>query len=34
MYLRDFASPEGRLPSDFDELVRESFGDLVAAAAR
>jgi hypothetical protein len=33
MYLRDFASPEGVLPPDFDALVRESFGDLFAAAA-
>ena len=31
VYLRDFASPEGVLPEDFDELVRESFGDLFAA---
>jgi hypothetical protein len=29
MYLRDFASPEGTLPVDFDLLVRESFGDLI-----
>jgi hypothetical protein len=34
VYLRDFASPEGVLSVDFDELVRESFGDLLAAAAR
>ncbi len=31
VYLRDFANAEGALPSDFDELVRESFGDLLAA---
>ncbi len=30
MYLRDFASPDGILPLDFDSLVRESFGELVA----
>jgi hypothetical protein len=30
MYLRDFASPDGVLPPDFDGLVRESFGDLLA----
>ncbi len=30
VYLRDFASPKGVLPADFDELVRESFGDLLA----
>jgi hypothetical protein len=29
MYLRDFASPEGTLPLDFDLLVRESFGELI-----
>jgi hypothetical protein len=32
MYLRDFANPDGLLPRDFDSLVRESFGDLIAAA--
>jgi len=31
VYLRDFASPEGVLPADFDELVREAFGDLLVA---
>jgi len=30
MYLRDFAGPDGLLPADFDELVRQSFGGLVA----
>jgi hypothetical protein len=29
VYLRDFASAEGTLPADFDELVRESFGELL-----
>jgi hypothetical protein len=29
-YLRDFAGPDGLLPVDFDELVRQSFGGLVA----
>lgn len=33
VYLRDFASPEGVLSEDFDALVRESFGDLLEAAA-
>lgn len=31
VYLREFATPEGLLPSDFDALVRESFPELVAA---
>ncbi|HVM16357.1 MAG TPA: hypothetical protein VM290_02090, partial [Gaiellaceae bacterium] len=31
MYLREFASPDGLLPPDFDALVRESFGDLLTA---
>jgi hypothetical protein len=30
MYLRDFAGPDGLLPADFDALVRQSFGGLVA----
>jgi hypothetical protein len=30
MYLRDFAGPDGLLPVDFDGLVRQSFGGLVA----
>lgn len=30
MYLRDFAGPDGLLPVDFDDLVRQSFGALVA----
>ena len=29
VYLREFASPDGSLPLDFDALVRESFGDLL-----
>jgi hypothetical protein len=28
LYLRDFAGPDGLLPVDFDELVRQSFGGL------
>jgi hypothetical protein len=31
MYLREFASPEGLLPADFDGVVRESFGDVLDA---
>jgi hypothetical protein len=34
MYLREFASPEGLLPVDFDSLVRESFGELIVERAR
>ncbi len=30
MYLRDFAGADGLLPLDFDGLVRDSFGDLLA----
>ena len=30
MYLRDFAGADGLLPVDFDDLVRQSFGGLVA----
>jgi hypothetical protein len=29
--LRDFASPDGMLPAEFDGVVRESFGDLLSA---
>lgn len=29
-YLRDFAGPDGLLPVDFDDVVRRSFGGLVA----
>jgi hypothetical protein len=32
VYLRDFATPEGTLPVDFDGLVRESFGEFIAAS--
>lgn len=31
LYLREFATPEGTLPLDFDDLVRSSFGDLIGA---
>lgn len=34
VYLREFAAADGRLPLDFDALVRESFGDLVAGSPR
>jgi hypothetical protein len=30
VYLRDFAGADGLLPTDFDDLVRQSFGGLVA----
>lgn len=33
VYLRDFAQADGSLPEEFDDLVRESFGDVVGAAA-
>ena len=29
MYLREFAGPDGVLPSDFDALVRDAFGDVL-----
>src|SRR5207247_198706 len=29
VYLREFADPDGNLPSDFDGLVRESFAELL-----
>jgi hypothetical protein len=32
MYLRDFADSDGVLPLEFDSLVRESFGELIAGA--
>lgn len=32
MYLRDFAKSDGRLPPQFDSLVRESFPELTRAA--
>ena len=31
VYLRGFATPDGTLSVDFDELVRESFGPLLVA---
>ena len=31
--LRDFAKPDGNLPVEFDQLVRDAFGDLVRTAA-
>ena len=31
MYLRDYAGPDGNLPLEFDDLVRESFGELLGA---
>jgi hypothetical protein len=30
-YLREFAGSDGRLPIDFDSIVRDSFGDLTGA---
>jgi hypothetical protein len=32
--LREFASPDGVLSTDFDALVRESFGELIADRAQ
>jgi hypothetical protein len=29
MYLREFAGPDGMLPSDFDGLIRDAFGDVL-----
>jgi hypothetical protein len=29
VHLRQFATPDGSLPTEFDGLVRESFGDLL-----
>ena len=34
MYLREFASPDGLLPVDFDAVVRESFGEALDAIPR
>ena len=31
VFLREFANAAGELPPDFDPLVRESFGELLAA---
>jgi len=33
VYLREFADPDGQLPPQFDDLVRDSFGDLVRGPA-
>ncbi len=33
MYLREFAGPDGNLPTDFDGLIRDAFGDLLRVAA-
>jgi hypothetical protein len=32
LHLRPFADTEGVLPKEFDDLVRESFADLIQAA--
>lgn len=29
VHLRQFATPDGSLPTEFDGLVRESFGELL-----
>ena len=34
VYLREFARPDGTLPTEFDGLVRESFGELIAGRAQ
>ena len=34
VYLREFARPDGTLGTEFDALVRESFGELLAGRAR
>jgi outer membrane biosynthesis protein TonB len=31
--LRDFAEPDGNLPVEFDQLVRDAFGDLLQTTA-
>jgi hypothetical protein len=33
LYLRDYAGPDGSLPLHFDELVRESFADVLGTPA-
>lgn len=33
VYLREFADSDGQLPPQFDDLVRESFSDLVRGPA-
>ena len=32
VHLRQFATPDGSLPVEFDDLVRESFGELLEHA--
>jgi hypothetical protein len=32
VYLREFASPDGALPPEFDGLVRESFAEVLEAS--
>jgi hypothetical protein len=32
VHLREFATPDGVLPKEFDDLVRESFAELIQAA--
>jgi len=32
VHLRQFAAPDGSLPTEFDGLVRESFGELLEHA--
>ena len=34
VHLRQFATPDGSLPVEFDDLVRESFGELLEHAGR
>jgi hypothetical protein len=33
LYLRDYAGPDGSLSTDFDGLVRESFGNVLGTPA-
>ncbi len=34
VHLRQFATPDGSLPTEFDSLVRESFGELLEHGGR
>jgi len=34
VYLRDFARPDGTLPAEFDDLVRESFGEILVTGVQ
>ena len=34
VHLRQFATPDGALPREFDALVRESFGELLEASGQ